>query len=75
MRFIPPCLLIFLIHINCSAQQANYSSFTVNDGLPSNYIYGCVEDNKGFLWIATDAGIAKVRWKILSGIYHLTRAA
>jgi signal transduction histidine kinase len=59
MRFIPPCLLIFLIHINCSAQQANYSSFTVNDGLPSNYIYGCVEDNKGFLWIATDAGIAR----------------
>ena len=44
------------------AQQGGYSlfrSFTVADGLPSNHIYTCVEDNKGFLWVATDAGIAR----------------
>ncbi len=36
-----------------------FRSFSVSDGLPSNHIYTCVEDNKGFLWIATDAGIAR----------------
>jgi len=44
------------------AQNGDYSlfrSFTVADGLPSNHIYTCVEDNKGFLWVATDAGIAR----------------
>lgn len=41
------------------AQQRNYTAFTVNDGLPSNHVYQCVEDDHGFLWIATDAGIAR----------------
>jgi ligand-binding sensor domain-containing protein/two-component sensor histidine kinase len=41
------------------AQQQNYTAFTVNNGLPSNHIYQCLEDNKGFLWVATDAGIAR----------------
>lgn len=59
MRFIVSCLLIFFMIITCQAQQANYTAFTVNDGLPSNFIYGCIEDDKGFLWIATDAGIAR----------------
>ncbi|WP_295796766.1 two-component regulator propeller domain-containing protein [Mucilaginibacter sp.] len=43
----------------CAAQQQKYSAFTVNDGLPSNYVYRAIEDNKGFLWVATDAGIAR----------------
>lgn len=59
MRFVVSFSLIFFILITCKAQQATYTAFTVNDGLPSNYIYGCVEDDKGFLWIATDAGIAR----------------
>jgi ligand-binding sensor domain-containing protein len=59
MRLLLFFILYYFFHFNCAAQQNNYSSFTVNDGLPSNYIYGCVEDNKGFLWVATDAGIAR----------------
>ncbi|HVX49919.1 MAG TPA: histidine kinase [Chitinophagaceae bacterium] len=43
----------------CSAQQPEYTAFTVREGLPSNNVYRCVEDDKGFLWIATDAGIAR----------------
>ncbi|MBZ4188162.1 sensor histidine kinase [Niabella beijingensis] len=34
-------------------------SFTMNDGLPSNYIYSCAEDDKGFLWVATDNGVCR----------------
>ncbi len=41
------------------AQQEKYTSLTIKDGLPSNYVYRALEDNNGFLWIATDAGLAK----------------
>lgn len=43
----------------CTAQQQKYSAFTANDGLPSNYVYRAIEDDRGFLWVATDAGIAR----------------
>jgi ligand-binding sensor domain-containing protein len=56
MRFA--AFLVF-ISLSCQAQQSKYTAFTVNDGLPSNYVYRVVEDNKGFLWVATDAGIAR----------------
>lgn len=36
-----------------------YVAFTVNEGLPSNNVYRVLEDNKGFLWIITDAGVAR----------------
>jgi len=52
-------LLFFFIAPAGRAQVANYTAFTVNDGLPSNYVYRCIEDDKGFLWVATDAGIAR----------------
>jgi anti-sigma regulatory factor (Ser/Thr protein kinase) len=41
------------------AQYSMTRHFTTTDGLPSNMIYACVEDNKGFLWIATDNGLAR----------------
>ncbi|MFA7445526.1 MAG: histidine kinase [Flavobacteriaceae bacterium] len=41
------------------AQNRKYIQFTVNDGLPSNNVYQMTEDDKGFFWVATDAGIAK----------------
>lgn len=59
MRLLPIVLFILLISITCKAQQLKYTAFTVNDGLPSNYVYRVIEDNKGFLWVATDAGIAR----------------
>ncbi len=55
-------LTVITIHLTAVAQNGGYSlfrSFTVADGLPSNHIYTSVEDNKGFLWVATDAGIAR----------------
>lgn len=58
MRRITTILLI-LISLICKAQLSKPIAFTVNDGLPSNHIYRCIEDNKGFLWVATDAGIAR----------------
>ncbi|UCH13193.1 MAG: hypothetical protein JSV22_08750 [Bacteroidales bacterium] len=34
-------------------------NFTTNDGLPSNIIYGILEDDYGNLWFSTSAGLVK----------------
>lgn len=59
MRYVTIFIIILLVSVSVVAQRTEYSSFTVNEGLPSNHIYQCVEDNKGFLWIATDGGVAR----------------
>ncbi len=37
----------------------DFINFTVEDGLPSNEVYEVFEDSKGYLWIATDRGVAR----------------
>src|SRR5690606_26649122 len=59
LRFLVLFALCFLQAIIAFAQSGNYTAFTVKDGLPSNYIYRLQEDDKGFLWVATDAGLAR----------------
>ncbi len=56
--------LLFLLIILFSAffaggQEFSKLHYTVEDGLPSNKIYDVYRDSKGFLWIATDKGIAR----------------
>lgn len=41
------------------SQSTQTIYYTTKDGLPSNSIYRCILDNHGFLWIATDNGLAK----------------
>ena len=41
------------------SQSTQTIFYTTKDGLPSNSIYKSILDNHGFLWIATDNGIAK----------------
>lgn len=41
------------------SQSTQTIFYTTKDGLPSSSIYKCVLDSHGFLWIATDNGIAK----------------
>ena len=40
-------------------RYASISNFTNYEGLPSNHIYNMVEDKQGFLWVATDNGVAR----------------
>ncbi|QKJ30599.1 histidine kinase [Mucilaginibacter mali] len=51
--------ILFILPLLCKSQPSRYRAFTMADGLPSNNVYRCVEDDKGFLWIATDAGLAR----------------
>lgn len=53
-------VLTWAVQLPLQAQQyAPLRTFTMADGLPSNHIYTTIEDDKGFLWVATDAGIAR----------------
>ena len=52
------CCLLFTWGISFS-QSTQTIFYSTKDGLPSNSIYRVVLDNHGFLWIATDNGIAK----------------
>lgn len=39
--------------------KRSFLNFTVKDGLPDNYIYGILEDDRGELWISTNRGISR----------------
>lgn len=53
-------VLLFLMHQIVQGQNyAKLNTFTTDHGLPSNHIYDIVEDNNGFLWIATDNGVSR----------------
>ncbi len=49
---------IFLFNFSI-AQQLQFKNFKVNDGLPSTQVYDITQDKNGYLWFATDRGLAK----------------
>jgi len=42
-----------------SAQQPVFKNYNVKDGLPSSETYFSMQDSKGFVWVATDQGVAR----------------
>ncbi len=73
MRFVKSiscrlvCLVIVLLYVSIgNAQQHNFTNYTIEDGLPTNYVYGVVEDDRGYIWAYTEQGIARFdgyEWK------------
>lgn len=52
--------LLFLFFYNPAFSQIpGLTQFTTSNGLPSNTVYDIINDETGFLWIATDYGISK----------------
>jgi signal transduction histidine kinase/ligand-binding sensor domain-containing protein len=41
-------------------KKRSFSSFTINDGLPTNYVYGLGQDKQKNLWIATTDGLLRL---------------
>ncbi len=41
------------------AQSPNFKNYTVEDNLPSSECYQVLQDKKGFIWIASDKGVAR----------------
>src|SRR5882724_1704551 len=66
MRFFTKNLLVFSIlsgitSFSCPAQDIStqYQVFTVNEGLPQNYLLGLAQDSAGFIWAGTKDGLAR----------------
>ena len=52
-------IFCFLAFNSLFAQSPNFKHFTVEDGLPSSECYQILQDQKGYIWIATDKGVAR----------------
>lgn len=52
-------ILLLALPILAAAQTDISRNFTITDGLPSNRVYYCTLDAKGFLWFATDKGVSR----------------
>ncbi|MCG8330113.1 MAG: histidine kinase [Chitinophagales bacterium] len=57
-------LSIVLFFIGCLsiityAQKYSYKRYTVDDGLPTNAVYGGMQDSRGYIWFYTEKGIAR----------------
>ena len=51
---------ILLFTIQLAIGQHHYcKNYSINDGLPDNYIQDIFKDSRGFLWIGTKAGVAR----------------
>ncbi len=51
--------IILLVSKAPLAQEPAYIQYGVEDGLPSTLVYHVLQDRKGFLWFATDKGLAR----------------
>ncbi|NQY06649.1 MAG: LytTR family transcriptional regulator DNA-binding domain-containing protein [Flavobacteriaceae bacterium] len=51
--------LLFSFHSLCHAQSYIYKNFGVDEGLPSSQVYDIYQDKYGYIWLATDKGIAR----------------
>ena len=40
-------------------EKEQFLSYTLEDGLPGNIIYGILEDNSGYLWLSTNNGLTR----------------
>ena len=52
-------LLILLAPALLTAQKFHVSTYAITQGLPSNQVQDAVKDTFGFIWLATDAGLAR----------------
>ncbi|WP_298733975.1 histidine kinase [uncultured Chitinophaga sp.] len=52
-------LLLIIIAQPCPAQEFPLIHYTKEDGLPGNMVYQVYRDRTGFLWFATDKGVAR----------------
>lgn len=50
-------LFLFIANYETFAQHPYYYNITDEDGLPSNEVYSIVQDDFGYIWIGSDAGL------------------
>lgn len=53
------CIFLLLATLSMDAQEYNHIQYTIANGLPSNTVYDVKQDADGFIWVGTDAGLAR----------------
>lgn len=56
---IPIFIACIISYSGLFAHYVLQKNYTISDGLPSNRVYQTLQDKKGFLWVATDNGVAR----------------
>src|SRR4051794_29558681 len=63
-RFLILVILLLTISLSGYSQTINLQHFSTKNGLPSNNCYYTLQDSKGYIWVATDAGVSRFDGKI-----------
>jgi sensor histidine kinase YesM/streptogramin lyase len=56
--------LLLISSIYCSGQTTFIKHYSTKDGLPSNSCYFILQDKKGYIWVASDAGVSRFDGKV-----------
>lgn len=67
--------LLCLLPLLSQGQHVQYRRYTMEDGLSSNETYSLCQDDDGFIWVGTDAGVARFdgqHWDQLTMVDGLT---
>jgi ligand-binding sensor domain-containing protein/serine phosphatase RsbU (regulator of sigma subunit) len=59
MKFISGLLFCLIICLNTYAQQYYFANYTLDDGLPNSKVNAVIQDQLGYIWIATSVGVAR----------------
>ena len=52
-------LFILLAQTFCGQNNYRFENYTEREGLPNQSVLSCLEDSKGYMWIATNKGLCK----------------
>jgi ligand-binding sensor domain-containing protein len=55
--------LLIVVNFSINAQQLDFKSYTVKNGLPSDEVYNLFQDKKGYIWAFTNYGAVKFNGK------------
>jgi len=58
IAFLVFVLALFPVQ-TASGQTPAFRHFSTDDGMPSNEVYDVITDNRGYVWIATNLGVAR----------------
>ncbi len=53
------CIIFLFTSFYLYSQEPKYIHYTTDNGLPSSEVYDILQDNKGYIWFATDNGVSR----------------
>ena len=59
MKYLSIIITLVLIASKVTGQDLSYRQFSTRQGMPSAQVYHMFQDDLGYMWFATDRGIAK----------------